>query len=62
MIFYAVKKGRKPGIYYTEKDCKKQVENYPNAEFEKFTSKGAAYVYIFNDESQIYNEFLRLKK
>ena len=36
MKYYAVKNGRKPGIYTTWDDCKKQVDGYAKAEFKSF--------------------------
>lgn len=40
--YYAVKKGRHPGIYKTWAECQKEVNGYPNAKFKSFlTLKGA---------------------
>lgn len=40
--YYAVKKGRHPGIYKTWAECQKEVNGYPNAKFKSFlTFKGA---------------------
>lgn len=36
MKFYAVKKGRQPGVYRTWKEAKKQVNGYSNAEYKSF--------------------------
>lgn len=36
--YYAVKVGRKPGIYTTWNDCQKQVNKYPKAVFKSFTT------------------------
>ena len=34
--YYAVKKGRHPGIYKTWAECQKEVNGYPNAKFKSF--------------------------
>ena len=34
--YYAVKKGRTPGIYSTWEECKEQVNRYPGAQYKKF--------------------------
>ena len=40
--YYAVKKGRHPGIYKTWTECQKEVNGYPNAKFKSFlTLEGA---------------------
>ena len=36
MKFYAVKKGRTPGVYLTWEDAKKQVDGYSGAEYKSF--------------------------
>lgn len=36
MKYYAVKNGRKPGIYTSWDECKEQVEGYPKAEYKSF--------------------------
>lgn len=43
--FYAVKKGRVPGIYQTWYDCQIQILNYPGAIFRKFSSYEHALLY-----------------
>lgn len=37
MKYYAVRVGRKVGIYYNWADCKAQVDGYPKAAFKSFT-------------------------
>lgn len=44
--FYAVKKGRKPGIYEKWEDCKAQVSNFPGAEYKSFKTKPEATAYL----------------
>lgn len=40
--YYAVKKGREPGIYESWDECKSQVDGYKNAIFKSFKSKEEA--------------------
>lgn len=44
--FYAVRKGRIPGIYTTWDDCKKNTDGYPMAEFKSFKTANEAAVYL----------------
>jgi ribonuclease HI len=44
--FYAVKSGRKPGIYLTWEECKTQVDRFSNAVYKKFYSKEQAEKFI----------------
>ncbi len=44
--FYAVKIGRNPGIYREWKDCLKQIETMPNAEWKGFEKEHEAEEYI----------------
>lgn len=44
--FYAVRKGRTPGIYISWEDCKKNTEGYPSAEFKSFRTAEEAAVYL----------------
>ena len=46
MPYYAVKKGKKPGIYETWEECKAQVHGYKGAEFKKFPDRAMAISYI----------------
>jgi len=46
---YAVKKGRKKGIFYTWEECRKQVDNFSNAEFKSFTALEMAQEFINDD-------------
>ena len=34
--FYAVQKGKIPGIYYSWDDCKKMVDGFPGAVYKSF--------------------------
>ena len=44
--FYAVRKGRTPGIYINWEDCKKNTEGYPAAEFKSFKTAQEAAEYL----------------
>lgn len=49
--FYAVKIGRKPGIYLTWDECKQQVDKFKGAVYKSFNSKDEAKVFL--DEKKI---------
>lgn len=51
MKFYAVRKGRVPGIYHTWKECQEQVQGFSGAEFKSFTSKADAKGYMGTKKS-----------
>lgn len=44
--FYAIKKGRKPGIYTTWDEAKKQVSGYSGAVYKGFTSRSQAEAFL----------------
>lgn len=44
--YYAVKKGKVPGIYYTWDDCKKMVDGYPGAVYKSFKTIEEANAFI----------------
>lgn len=44
--FYAVRKGRKTGIFLDWNECKKQVHGYGGAEFKSFTNHADAQVFL----------------
>lgn len=46
MKYYAVKKGRHPGIYTTRKDCQKEVDHFKDAKYKSFDSKKEALAYL----------------
>lgn len=50
--YYAVKKGRKPGIYSTWPEAQKQVSGYPSAQFKSFPTRDEAEAYINNDKDK----------
>ncbi|HPZ29791.1 MAG TPA: ribonuclease H family protein [Defluviitoga sp.] len=44
--YYAVKKGRKTGIFETWEECKNQVYGFPNSEFKSFKTKEEAVAFL----------------
>lgn len=46
MTIYAVREGRKPGLYSTWPECEAQVKGFSGAEYKKFTSKAQAEAYL----------------
>lgn len=48
MKYYAVKKGRHPGIYTTWKDCQKEIDHFKDAKFKSFDAKKEALAYLKN--------------
>jgi ribonuclease HI len=44
--YYAVRNGRKPGIYRTWEECKAQVDGYANAQYKGFASLEEAEAYM----------------
>lgn len=49
--YYAVKRGRKPGIYETWDEAKVQVDNYPNALYKSFLDLKTAWKYLETAEN-----------
>lgn len=47
-VFYAVRKGRRPGIFPTWAECKLEIDKFPGAEYKKFFSLSEAETFIFN--------------
>ena len=50
--FYAVKKGKKPGIYKSWDECKAQVDGYSGAVYKSFKILSEAEDFI-NDQKQV---------
>lgn len=48
--FYAVKRGRKPGLYSSWNECKKQVQGYTNATYQCFDNKQDAEKYLESED------------
>lgn len=57
--YYAVKKGRNPGIYTRWADAQKEISGFSNAQFKSFTTKEEAYAFI-NDKPV--TEFVETEK
>lgn len=49
--YYAVKCGRKPGIFLSWEECKEQVENFPNAKYKGFATREDAETYLSSDQA-----------
>lgn len=50
MAFYAVKKGKKTGLYEDWASCQEQIKGFPNAEFHKFDDEKDALRYLMGEE------------
>lgn len=50
MKFYAVRKGKKPGIYKTWEECKAQVHGFKGAQYKKFESLDQAEAFMKDEE------------
>ena len=53
MKYYAVKKGRNPGIYTSWDSCLKEVKGYSGAIYKSFKTKEEAETYMAGEERQI---------
>lgn len=51
--YYAVRKGKSPGIYSTWDECKAQVDGYSGAEYKKFNTKEEAMDFINPTEKKL---------
>ena len=51
--FYAVKKGKIPGIYNSWDDCKKMVDGFPGAVYKSFKTLEEAEAFVGADASAI---------
>ena len=48
--YYAVLKGREPGIYDSWDECKKQIDGFPKAEYKGFKTKKEADAYMRGED------------
>ena len=48
--FYAVKEGKKPGIYMSWDECKEQVNGYSGAVYKSFSNEEEAKAFIKKEE------------
>ena len=60
--FYAVKEGKKPGIYHTWDECKEQVNKFPGAIYKSFKTLEEAEKYLHGDVLQTSDERLSTSK
>ena len=51
MKVYAVRKGRKQGIFLTWKECEAQVKGFSNAEYKSFSNQAYAEQYLKSEDS-----------
>jgi ribonuclease HI len=58
MIFYAIARGKNPGIYTEWNIAKKQVIGFPNAKYKKFDTSNEAQKFIDNTPISISNQLL----
>lgn len=59
---YAVRRGRQTGIFNTWNDCKKQVENFPQARFKGFLDVNEAMRWLNAEESELPNFYSQTVK
>ncbi|XP_073073276.1 ribonuclease H1 isoform X3 [Manis javanica] len=45
-MFYAVRRGRKPGVFLTWAECRAQVDRFPAARFKKFATEEEAWAFV----------------
>ena len=50
--YYAVKKGKKPGIYRSWEECRAQVSGFSGACYKSFLSEEEALAFLQDDENQ----------
>lgn len=53
MKFYAVRKGRKPGIYENWSDCSQQVIRFPGAEYKSFDTREEAEAFMNEEQLEL---------
>ena len=53
MAYYAVRKGKVPGIYETWDECKKNIMKFPGAEYKKFTTKEEAEEFLNSEKIEL---------
>lgn len=50
---WAVKQGHEPGVYFSWKECMKQIQNYPTPEFKECESEDKAWDWLNSDGDEI---------
>ena len=58
--FYAVKEGKKTGIYHTWDECKEQVNGYSGAVYKSFTNEEEAKAFIKKEERKVSDDLTLL--
>lgn len=53
MFYYAVRAGRKPGVYQNWDECKAQVDKFPSARYKKFASKEDAWAFVGIEQNHL---------
>lgn len=53
--YYAIKRGRKTGIFNSWNECKSNIEGYSNAIYKSFTSYEDAKKFLYNDNTSLSN-------
>lgn len=56
--YYAVKKGRIPGVYHTWDECKKQVDGYSGAVYKSFSSLQEANDFLIEKSKTVFHNGL----
>ena len=52
--FYAVRAGRKTGLFYSWEECENQVSGYPGCEFKGFATEDEAKTWLGNKNCLLY--------
>ncbi|NP_001272738.1 ribonuclease H1 [Otolemur garnettii] len=60
-MFYAVRRGRKTGVFLTWNECRAQVDRFPAARFKKFATEDEAWAFVRNSASPDGSEGLENK-
>ncbi|XP_045700363.1 ribonuclease H1 isoform X2 [Phyllostomus hastatus] len=50
-MFYAVRRGRRAGVFLTWDECREQVDRFPAARFKKFATEKEAWAFVRNSGS-----------
>ncbi|EGW10651.1 ribonuclease H1 [Cricetulus griseus] len=50
-MFYAVRRGRRTGVFLSWSECKEQVDRFPAARFKKFATEDEAWAFVRNSPS-----------
>lgn len=58
--YYAVKKGKNPGIYTTWADCRREIEGYSSVKFKKFRTVNEAIAYLGEEYPNILSQINKL--